>query len=169
MGNPKCRRFYRHYDDFNICVNIGEKGYVIAENPNERFTIFYYGPYGKGRFGRIFSNEYIELNSENIMIDLQDYVHDSIIFEATEDFYLIGFNTLDKNIKWGYEILDKDCIDYKLNNNINKKSFFLCLNGNISINDKEFKRYNYSAANNEKKYDIKFLKENSILGLFYQL
>ena len=38
-----CRRFYRECPEFNICVNIGKKDYVLAEDPQERYTIFQYG------------------------------------------------------------------------------------------------------------------------------
>ena len=49
-----CRRFYRECPEFNICVNIGKKDYVLAEDPQERYTIFQYGINGIGKFGRIF-------------------------------------------------------------------------------------------------------------------
>ena len=28
-----CRRFYRESGEFSLCVNIGKKDYVLAENP----------------------------------------------------------------------------------------------------------------------------------------
>ena len=31
---PKCRRFVRGNSDFDLCVNIGQKGYVVAEHPD---------------------------------------------------------------------------------------------------------------------------------------
>ena len=54
-----CRRFYRECPEFNICVNIGKKDYVLAEDPEERYTIFQYGIEGIGKFGRIFESDYI--------------------------------------------------------------------------------------------------------------
>jgi hypothetical protein len=169
MNDPKCKRFFRSCEDFSLCVNIGEKGYVLSEHPNERYTIFYYAPYGKGRFGRIFSDNYIELKSENGIIDVQGYVKNSVLFEALEDFYIIGFNTNDKDDEWGFIQIDKDLEDYTLDTKINKKSFFLCLDGKVEINERQFKRYSYAEVNKNKKYNIKFLKENSMVGLFYQL
>ena len=41
-----CKRYYRNCNEFGICVNIGKKGYVLAEEPTERKTIFQYGIYG---------------------------------------------------------------------------------------------------------------------------
>ena len=40
---PKCRRFVRDNIDFDICVNIGQKGYVVAEHPDIRWTTHYIG------------------------------------------------------------------------------------------------------------------------------
>ena len=40
-------------------MNIGKKGYVLAEEPTERKTIFQYGIYGIGKFARIFDPNYI--------------------------------------------------------------------------------------------------------------
>ena len=34
------KRFYRRCDEFAICVNIGKAGYVTAESPEDRNTIF---------------------------------------------------------------------------------------------------------------------------------
>ena len=36
------KRFYRRCDEFAICVNIGKEGYVTAESPEDRNTIFQY-------------------------------------------------------------------------------------------------------------------------------
>ena len=43
-----CKRYFRNCNEFGICVNIGKKGYVLAEEPTERKTIFQYGIYGVG-------------------------------------------------------------------------------------------------------------------------
>ena len=54
-----CKRYFRNCNEFGICVNIGKKGYVLAEEPTERKTIFQYGIYGIGKFARIFDPNYI--------------------------------------------------------------------------------------------------------------
>lgn len=161
--DPRCKRFFRQCEDFSLCVNIGESGYVIAENPNERFTVFYYGVYGSGRFGRIFESDFIKLDSKyNKIVDVHDYVHSKILFEGTEDFHLIGFNTLDKNVKWEAELLtSKDkIVTAKLG-----RSFLLCLNGDVMINDKKFKRYDYAEIFSGIEYNLN-IGENGALGLF---
>ena len=89
-----CRRFYRECPEFNICVNIGKKDYVLAEDPQERYTIFQYGIEGIGKFGRIFESDYITFEGGKFY-DVREYVHDNVVFHAQEDFFLIGFNTKD--------------------------------------------------------------------------
>lgn len=163
MNDPKCKRFFRHCEEFSLCVNIGENGYVISEHPNERFTIFYYGVYGSGKFGRIFESEFINLDSKNRIIeDVQDYVHSKVLFEATEDFFIIGFNTLDKNIKWQAELLTSENKTVKVKK---EKSFLVCLDNNVFVNDKKFKRYDYAEIFPEVEYKLDIDKSGT-LGLF---
>ena len=167
MKDPKCKRFHRICDDFSLCVNMGEKGYVLAEHPNERFTIFYYGLYGSGIFGRVFDKEdpIIIDSSKNLVVDVQNYVHDKILFEATEDFYIVGFNTLDKKVKWDAQILDSKITEVMLNND---KSYALCMNGSPHINEKKFKRYDYSLLLKNETYNVD-IKDGDIIIIFSQV
>jgi hypothetical protein len=165
MNAPKCKRIERYCTDFSICANIGEKDYVIAEHPNERYTIFYYGVYGSGKFGKVFESDYLFLDSKhNAIADVQDYVNSKVLFEATEDFFLIGFNTLDKNVKWEAKVLTSE--DKKITIDSNKgKSFLICLNGNCYINHKKFKRYDYTEIFPDTEYIID-IEEKGAIGLF---
>ena len=164
---PKCKRYYKEGNNFSICVNIGEKGYVLAEHPNERYTIFYYGLYGSGLFGRIFEkNSPIVLDaSENKVVDVQDYVHDKIIFEALENFYIIGFNTLDKNIKWKAQILNCDAVSFQSQY---EKTYLICFNGKPIVDGKKFKRYDYACLDIDKQYKLE-LSSNDVLVAFSQI
>ena len=164
MEDPKCRRFYRVCGDFSLCVNIGEKGYVLAEHPNERYTIFYYGIRGRGKFARLFEEKYLNIE-EGKLYDVQEYVNSNVVFQAEEDFHLIGFNTNDKNIKWQAQII---------NTVINKytteyiKSYLVCLDGKILINGKNFKRYDYAQLNVGKEYNIE-QSDNSVLIMISEI
>ena len=164
MEDPKCRRFYRVCGDFSLCVNIGEKGYVLAEHPNERYTIFYYGIRGSGKFARLFEEKYLNIE-EGKLYDVQEYVNSNVVFQAEEDFHLIGFNTNDKNIKWQAQII---------NTEINKftaeyiKSYLVCLDGKILINGKNFKRYDYAQLNVGKEYNIE-QSDNSVLIMISEI
>jgi len=164
--DPKCKRFYRNCEDFGLCVNIGERGYVLAEHPNERFTIFYYAIYGSGKFGRIFESDYLLINSHDKKIfDVSEYVNSKVIFEAEEDFYLIGFNTYDKNIKWEAKIIDSN---NKILISQNDKSYVISIYGDVYINGKKIKKYDYAQIFKEKKYNLN-IPTDSILILFTQL
>jgi hypothetical protein len=163
MNDPRCKRFFRDCEHFSICVNIGGKGYVLAEHPNERFTIFYYGIYGSGKFGRIFESDFIELDSKhNRIVDVQDYVHSKVLFEGTEDFHIIGFNTFDKNIKWEAELLTSE---NKIVTAKPGRSFLLCLEEDVLVNDKKFKRYDYAEIFPGIEYNLN-IEKNGALGLF---
>jgi len=164
MKDPKCKRFFRICEDFSLCVNIGEKEYVLAEHPNERFTIFYYILYGSGKFGRVFEEESILLDSKNL-VDVQDYVNDVVLFQSTEDFYLIGYNTLNKNQKWRSRLVRKDEPTLELNG---RKSFLICFDGKPTVNGKTFKRYDYSQVYTGKIYNID-LNGNGVLAVFTQV
>jgi hypothetical protein len=160
---PKCKRFYRNYDDFSLCVNIGEKGYVMVDHENERYTVFYYGIYGSGKLARMFESEYIDLDSKhNQIVNVSEYLNSNTIFEATEDFFLIGFNTNDKNSKWYAELLTSE------NKTVTGKSvnsYIVCLNGNVMVNGKKFKRYDYAKISPDIEYDLE-IDDSGALGLF---
>jgi len=162
---PKCRRIEKYCEDFSLCINIGQKDYVIAEHPNQRYTVFYYGVYGSGKFGKVFEPDYLFFESKyDDIADVHDYVNSKVLFEATEDFFLIGFNTLDKDVKWEAKVLTSK--DKKTTLDSNKgKSFLVCLNGNCSINDKKFKRCNYTEIFPGIEYVLD-IEEKSAIGLF---
>jgi len=164
LKDPKCKRFIRQYEDFSICVNIGEKDYVLAEHPNERFTTHYYSVYGSGKFGEIFSSEHLLIQSGKLY-DVEKYVREKVIFEALEDFYLIGFNTNNKDEKWDGKIiknLDSQTIS------VEKKSIIINFSGLFQISGKEFKKYDYTELIPEKDYSIT-TKENTVIALFWKI
>jgi hypothetical protein len=165
LTSPKCKRIEKYCEDFSLCINIGQKDYVIAEHPSQRYTVFYYGVYGSGKLGRVFESDYLFLESKyDDIADVHDYVNSKVLFEATEDFYLIGFNTLDKNVKWGAKVLTSK--DKKITLDSNKgKSFLVCLNGNCLINDKTFKRCNYTEIFHNVEYVLD-IEDKGAIGLF---
>lgn len=164
MRDPKCKRYHRKCEDFSLCVNVGEKGYVLAEHSNERYCAFYYGVSGKGKFGRLFDPNYIIMEGQKLY-NVQDYMNESVVFEAIEDFHLIGFNTLDKSIKWGSKLITEKEETFSLETEIN---FIICLNGKIEINGKTLKRYDYANVEKNKTYKIDKL-DNGECCIFYQL
>ena len=164
-----CRRFYRECPEFSICVNIGKKGYVLAEDPSDRFTIFQYGVKGTGKFARMFESDYITFEGGKFY-DVREYVHDHVVFHSQEDFFLIGFNTNDKSQGWDGRLVTENELDlrsmYDTPEISNKRNFLMCLDGKPVVNGKILKRYDYSEIYPTKTYTI---EHSGILGLFTKL
>ena len=161
------RRAIRHCDDFSLCINMGKKGYVIAETPEERNTIFQYIIYGGGKAGVMFEEGYFEGRVGELM-DIRKYIRKHGIFEATEDFLILGFNTLDKNQNWEGRLVSKD--ETKLNLDIirelRKETFLICFDGKPVVNEKQMKRYDYAKIDLNKDYNVEL--NGGALGLFYK-
>ena len=161
------RRAVRHCEHFCLCVNIGKKGHVIAESPDERYTIYQYNIYGGGKAGVMFEEGYIE-SKAGVLMDLRPHVHKKVIFEATEDFFTIGFNTLDKGQNWEGRLVkpDENILDLNIIRELYKPAFLVCFNGKPIINNITMKRYEYSSLDLSKEYKINL--NGGVLGLFYK-
>ena len=164
MNDPKCKRFHRKCEQFSLCVNIGEKEYVIAEHQNERYCAFYYVINGKGKIGKLFDKNYI-LAEPKKLYDVQSLMNAALAFQALEDFHLIGFNTLDKSIKWGYKELN---VETKKVNLSSQNNILLCFNGTMLINDKLIKRYDYVSLEPNRTYSLD-INLNTEAFIFYHL
>ena len=166
-----CKRYFRNCNDFGICVNIGKKGYVLAEDPIERTTIFQYGIYGVGKFARIFDPNYITFEGGKFY-DVREYEKDNVVFEAQDDFFLIGFNKLD-NYDWEGRLIDDDekVLDlksiYDQPRPVTHRCFIVCFDGNPIVNDKKLKRYDYAEVTYPKEYKIDL--NHGVLGFFKKL
>ena len=161
------RKAIRHCNDFCLCVNVGKKGEVMVESPAERQTLYQYNLYGGGRAGEIFKEDYIE-SEVGVLLDVRKYVNDYIIFQATEDFFTIGFNTLDKGQNWEGRLVSKD--ETKLNldmiRELRKETFLICFDGKPVVNEKQMKRYDYAKIDLNKDYNVEL--NGGALGLFYK-
>ncbi len=89
---------------------------------------------------------------------MKKYLNESLIFEATEDFYWIGFNTLDKNQDWDGKLIKDEVLV------VEKESWIICFDGHPIVNNKELSRFDYAQVYPDKKYEI-ILNKGS-LGLF---
>lgn len=149
--------------DFSVCVNIGEPGYILAEYPEERYTIYTYVVYGNGRLGKVFDSDYINLNPGDL-INTKRYINDKVIFESFDNFFIIGFNVLDKSDDWGGKIITSSVESFKPDHST---SYLICFNGNPSVNDIKFKRYDYSLMDTKKEYKIS-IKNKEVFGYFWK-
>jgi len=161
-----CKRFYRKCDEFALCVNIGKKDFVTVETPGERYTIFQYNIYGGGKAGEMFKEGYFESKVGELM-DLREHVHKYVIFQATDDFFTIGFNTNDKNQGWDGRLLTETKLDLTTPETTSNRYFILCLDGKPTVNGKKLKRYDYSEVYPNKIYNIEY--DLGVIGLFTKL
>ena len=158
MTVPSCKRFYRKCEDFNLCVNIGQSDYVLAEHPNETNTLYYYGIYGSGKLGLMFEKE-LKIVKEKELIDVRDTLYEYRTFHAIENFYMIGFNTLDKNVDWDGRLICENVLTVS-----NDDSYIICFDGKPIINEVKMSRYDYVKLTKNKNYSIDI--QNGVLGLF---
>ena len=162
-----CRRFYRECPEFNICVNIGKKDYVLAEHPSNTNTIFYYVIKGSGKLGKMFSEDFITIK-ETDFVDVRDTIYDYRTFNSLEEFHLVGFNTKDKSQGWEGRLLTETELDLTSNEPEIKynRHFIICFDGKPVVNGKKLKRYDYSEVYPNKKYNIEY---PGVIGLFTKL
>ena len=64
MTAPSCKRRFRNCNKFGLCVNIGQSGYVLAEDVKTFQSIFLYVVKGNGKIGKMFKTDYLDLNLE---------------------------------------------------------------------------------------------------------
>lgn len=167
---PRYKRILKKCDDFILCVNIGDAGYIGSEHPNLIYTSHLYGIKGRGKIGVIEGNyiNWINFDSaESKLLDVSEHMYKNAygVMIAETDFYYIGFNTLDKSVKWDGRLIENTDSSLVIDTS---NSYFVCLNGNVTINDKEFKRFDYASVKVGKEYKIS-IGENSALGLFSKL
>ena len=103
---PSCKRRFRNCNEFGLCVNIGQNGYVLAEDVETFESIFLYVVKGNGKIGKMFKTDYLDLN-EGKFYDIKDYENDDVIFKSDEEFYLIGFNNINQD-SWEGRLLKSD-------------------------------------------------------------
>ena len=158
MKTPTCKRRFRNCGEFGLCINIGDSGYVLAEDFDTFQSIFLYVVKGNGKIGKMFKTDYLDLN-QGKFYDIKDYVNDDVIFKSDEEFYLIGFNNINQD-SWEGRLLgsDETKLDlksiYDKPDPVSSKCFSVCFDGNPSVNGKQLKRFDYSEVVYPKEYDV---------------
>ena len=70
------------------------------------------------------------------------------MMEALEDFYMIGFSTMDKEQDWDGKLVTEETL------NISSDSYVICFDGQPTINDQVFTRFDYAEVSSNKEYEI---------------
>lgn len=146
--SPYIKAFVKKCEDFYICTEMGEKGAFGYEFVEDRKTMYQYIIKGKISLISISEDDLTRqvCNSDDGLIDVKKYRHSPLCCRADDDFYMVGFNTLHKNIDWEGEIKKKSFIG-------NDDSWLIVFDGYPSINGKNLKRFDYAKLES-KKYNV---------------
>ena len=148
----KCR-----HDGFCICAIAPEKGWIGIEPEDYSFSLYHYVVRGSAKIGVPFKEGY-QIVKPKQFFDFKDYLHESVMMEALEDFYMIGFSTMDKQQVWDGRLDTEETL------NISSDSYVICFDGQPTINDQVFTRFDYAEVSSEKEYEISL--NDGVLALF---
>ena len=152
------KTYVKKCEDFYVCAETGEKGAFGYEFVEDRKTMYQYIVKGKISLITISDDDMTRqiCSSDDGLIDVKKYKHRPLCCYADDDFFMIGFNTLHKNIDWVGEIKKESFYG-------NDDSWLIVFDGNPSINGKTLKRFDYAKLES-KKYDVNL--NNGVIGVF---
>ena len=157
MTTPKYKEYFKKCEEFCVCAIKCDKDWVGIEPKNLNYGLYRYCVYGSGKLGIPFKEDYIEIKSKDFS-DMKSYLHESLMFEVYEDFYWIGFNTLDKNQNWNGKLVTDDILV------VEKESWIICFDGHPIVNEKELSRFDYGKIYPDHEYSVDI--KDGVLGLF---
>ena len=157
MTTPKYKEYFKKCEEFCVCAIKCDKDWIGIEAKNLNYGLYHYCVYGSGKFGLPFQDYYEEINPKDFF-NMKKYLNESLIFEATEDFYWIGFNTLDKDQDWDGKLITDDVLV------VEKESWIICFDGHPIVNNKELSRFDYAQVYPDKQYEI--ILNKGVLGVF---
>ena len=157
---PKIKRLIKKCEEFYICAEYGDKDAVGVEYSG-RFTMYQYIISGTTSFNLIDGDKLIQerYSRENELIDVKKYLNDRLLVIAEEDMFMVGFNTLDRNVDWNGKLVKDNFIG-------DDKSWLICFDGYPIINDQELKRWDYAKLEN-KEYNV--IINDGLVGVFTKL
>ena len=158
--SPKIKRLIKKCEEFYICAEYGDKDAVGVEYSG-RFTMYQYIISGTTSFNLIDGDKLIQerYSRENELIDVKKYLNDRLLVIAEEDMFMVGFNTLDRNVDWNGKLVKDNFIG-------DDKSWLICFDGYPIINDQELKRWDYAKLEN-KEYNV--IINDGLVGVFTKL
>ena len=157
MTTPKYKEYFKKCEEFCVCAIKCDKDWVGIEPKNLNYGLYHYCVSGSARIGIPFQKDYEEINPKDFF-DMKKYLNDHIMMEICEDFYWIGFNTLDKNQNWNGKLVTDDILV------VEKESWIICFDGHPIVNNKELSRFDYAPLYPDKKYEI--ILNKGVLGVF---
>tara|TARA_B100000161_G_C33502447_1_gene392368 strand:+ start:330 stop:812 length:483 start_codon:yes stop_codon:yes gene_type:complete len=158
---PKMKRLIKKCEEFYICAEYGDKDSIGVEYPGNRLTMYQYIVSGTISFNIIEGDKLIQekFTKDNALKDVKNYLSHRVVCIAEEDSFMIGFNSLDRNIDWDGKLV-------KDNFTGNDKSWLVCFDGYPIINGQELKRWDYAKLENK---DYKVNINDGVVGVFTKL
>ena len=116
---------------------------------------------GSTSFNRIEGDKLIQekFTKDNGLVNVKDYLNHRIVVIAEEDLFMVGFNTLDKNVDWDGKLVKDDFAG-------DNKSWLICFDGYPVVNGRELKRWDYAKLEN-KEYKLNI--NDGVIGVFTKL
>ena len=99
------KKYFKSCEEFSICAIKCDKNWIGIEQEDENYGLYHFCVYGSAKFGVPFQSTFEEVKS-NDFFDMKKYLNESIMLEALEDFYWIGFNTKDKGEDWDGKLIN---------------------------------------------------------------
>lgn len=144
-------------DQFAICSLEAEKGWVGIEPEHLSYGLYHYVVKGSAKFGVPFKDGY-DLIKKGDFYCTKDKLYDAFMMEAVEDFYIIGFSTLDKEQDWDGIIVKDKIVRVK------KESVLICLDGSPIVEDQELSAFDYGKLEPYEEYEVD--TTDGVLALF---
>ena len=154
------QHYFKKLDKFSVCALKAKKGTVEVEEDSESCAIYQYVFSGSARIGRPFKSEFFDVKTGDFF-SMKEFIYQTRLYEALDDFYMFGFNVLNREEDWSGRLLR----DEKLK--VDNESVIICLDGNPIINNKELFRFDYSELSEDKTYNIEL--NQGVVALFSRM
>ena len=157
---PKIKRLIKKCEEFYICAEYGDKDAIGIEYTG-RLTMYQYIISGSTSFNLVDGDKLIQeiYTRDDELIDVKKYLNDRLLVVAEEDLFMVGFNTLDRNVNWDGKLLK----DYFIGN---VQCWFVCFDVYPIVNDQELNRWDYAKLEN-KEYEVNI--KDGVIGMFTKL
>ena len=149
MTESYAKRYLKRCEEFILCAELGGKDFIGIERSKFRYTLYQYFIHGSVSLYELSDDDGIgsrTIGKEKELIDVKKYLNKHVLFQAHDNFYVVGFSPLDKNDDWDGKIIEESFYG-------NDRSWLICFDGNPIVNGKELKLFDYAKLK-DKEYDV---------------
>ena len=157
MSIPKCKHFFKKLDKFSVCAMKADPKWIGVEQEPDSFGVYMYVVHGRARIGVPFEKEYFEVKSKDFF-SMQHLLQNPVMMETYDDFYMIGFNAINKKEVWDGKLVTEPTL------HVSKESHLICFDGNPIVNGKQLERFDYDDLSSDRTYEINL--NGGALGVF---